>query len=348
MIMLMLPVLAQETLAVPVLTSGSELCAAVEPLAAWMGATCQPGANDQVKITLGKATVQMQAASLIYTDTRGWRGLWPTLPVRINGALYLPVRPLLPLLGGTVASQADGGLLLTVNGKSGLLPPVAAPALPEAPLERTVAVLHDPRVPLDALLSNYDRVAGIRPYLDGFNKLASPVKPTLETIAKSQTLRLMTNVPLAGTLIRIAQDTAGTLNETIGLAGKVAQFDRECLAPIREGLTASAGFGTQVDAVGVQAARAKWSAAVPAIDKLITSESGFLKSLRTLNTALGKTEKTLAEFRKSYPKSEYVLSVQPLLKQTADVQLRLGAHQWQLAAMKDYFTRLLAESANVQ
>lgn len=347
---LTLPVYAQgsDEPLLPVIACGTLHYTALTPLVAWMGLPATWAKDfSSVKITTGKQSVTLYPGSVVALNTRGQRFCLAAPPVWHAAMLYVPTRPLVEILGGTLATQEGGGLLVTFQGRTLLLPP-PAPAQGMTPLAQTALATDDPRLPVEALAKSTGFSAQMRPYMESFAKVAQPIQPALSGIANSQALRYASHIPVVGSLIGLCQDGVGAINGTIGLAQKMVDLDNECFAPIRDGFIAVRQVNAQPDAATIHAARPKWSAAVAAADKQLAFYLNSDKQVNGVLANLRRVDSTLVNARQTCPQVTQVLTLGPLMSATRELIVSIDAQRWQLVTIKEYFNALLTASALVQ
>ncbi|OPZ82418.1 MAG: hypothetical protein BWY76_02721 [bacterium ADurb.Bin429] len=328
-----------------------ECLSALKPLAAWMGATVTWAAKKtSVKVALGTRALTLEPYSVVAKNAQSRPCLLPVSPVWRDGQLFVPVHAVADALGVTCTplEEGRGDLRLMLRDRNLTLPIPPVAELPLDPAIRLPLLIADLRLPVDRLATSKGISSQIRPYLEGFVRVAKPVQPALTGIANSKALRLLSHVPVVGGLVSVCQDAIGTIAGTIGVARRLVEMDAEYLAPIRDGFAAARDVATTPDAAMVAAARPKWTAALAAAEKQRALNETAGAHVHGLLSTLNIIEAKMAEFRKAYPQSEHVLSLGPLLRATQDLQVTVGAHHWQMTTMQGYFLALLDATAPVE
>lgn len=298
-----------------------------------------------VKLAGGTKTVRIQPGSVVAVDAQGRRFCLANPPFWMEKSLALPLYPLLDTLGGT--RHPDDGTL-QLGTKTALICPVTPPVPGNTSLDRTIDNLEDPRLSIESLAKSTGITAQIRPYVEAFVKVAKPVQPAITGIANSKALRLLSHVPVVGSFVSTCQDAIGAINGTISMAQKLVDLDKQYLVPIRDGFAAVQAVTMAPDAVGVLAARPKWIAALDAANKQLATNTAVSKRVTGLIGTLNNVEMKMAAYRKAYPQSKHVLTLGPLQRSIQNLSVMINAHRWQMTTIKDYFTTLVTESANVQ
>ncbi len=353
LLLLAIPGLTQEvpiepSSSIAIYNIGSDLYAPLDQFATGLGiATSWKADRSAVKLTIGAKALTLIPGAIVALNAQGRRFCLPAPPVMRDNGLQVPLWPVVAALGGKRNDTTDGSFA-TLGAKSALLIALTPPVPAVTPEGITADALHEPRLPLDALAAGNGFTVKARPYLEGFAKLAKPVRPALNGIATSQPIKLLGHVPVVGSFVTLCQDAVGSINSTIGLAQRLVDLDTELLVPIRDGCTAARAVQATPDAAAILAARPKWVAAAAAAEKQLALYTTAGKHVNGVLWRINLIDAKLAAIRKSYPQVTGKLSLAPLRNTSSDLLVTIDAQRWQLRTLQAYFTRVLDASAPLQ
>jgi hypothetical protein len=329
------------------LSSGGQHCSSLLPLAQWLGAEITWITPDQeVNLSYGQHILSLRAGLILASDREKLMML-PTCPFRRDGVFYVPTRFVVESLGGSLLRNGSQ-LSICFEGRNGELPPAPASAPAGVGLERIRHDLLDPRVPLDDMAPYIKQQNDLHQQIQLFSAIAGPVQAGLKLVGESKVITLLGHTPVIGSWISLCQDSTGAIGEILGISVKLAEFDKQAIAPITLALETSGDLKNQLTPGQVRASRKSWQDAVTALDKQLKYNETTTKYLKGMSSAM----LALDRFAQSNPRLRNSPggappSIQPTLEAGKIFGLLLDAQHWYILTFKDYFQTLLNDSRGI-
>lgn len=294
-----------------------------------------------VKVAADKKYLVLYEGELLTGSSSGLLCL-ANPPLRRKGLLYVPTEIFMAQLGGEIVKEPEAWLL-RFGAREFRVPLPDVPSYPRW-VDKLVADLDDPRVPITEFRNVLVLKDDLRVVLDAYNTVSGPVKTALLALAESKLAKPLAHLPLVGELLSTAQLAAGATAEALAAGERLAAWDESLNVPVRRALVVcnrvSQHPGVELATAGLKDLKA----AGPALDKQMAVWDKHAITLQQAGLALSLLEAKLKSFQGSeYAKKLGVtLVVTPAVQANQRLLLYTQSRRRNAELQKDYFARLIA------